>query len=199
MGSGESAGRAWGGESVASLVLAVAAVVLSAVLAFRDMPPPAPTKPVDAGPEASIDAGAPVDAGTIEPVVFGADAGGLFLSDLRVEPPREMEAGALPDRAPNQVRFGVVLVQFAGVQGAPASARSRADAAAAAERLAEEARTDFRAAVRKGDPGSTEDAGRIHRGILEPASEIALFGLAVGDTSGPVETPRGYWIVKRLE
>jgi parvulin-like peptidyl-prolyl isomerase len=44
-----------------------------------------------------------------------------------------------------------------------------------------------------------EDAGRIPRGVLEPAAEYALFTLSPGAVSDPVETPRGFWIVKRIE
>jgi parvulin-like peptidyl-prolyl isomerase len=36
-------------------------------------------------------------------------------------------------------------------------------------------------------------------GILEPLAEYVLFSLPVDGVGGPVETPRGYWIVKRLE
>ncbi len=105
----------------------------------------------------------------------------------------------MPTGAPRSVRLGVVLVQFAGAQGAPATAREQAKAQALAADLVEEAKKDFKAAVKKGDPGSTEDAGRMHRGILESGPERILFGLGVGEVGGPVETPRGYWIVKRLE
>jgi hypothetical protein len=39
----------------------------------------------------------------------------------------------------------------------------------------------------------------VRLGILEPAPEYVLFTLGVGAVGGPVDTPRGYWIVKRLE
>jgi len=35
--------------------------------------------------------------------------------------------------------------------------------------------------------------------VLEPAVEYAIFTLPVGSVSDPLETPRGYWIVKRTE
>ena len=41
--------------------------------------------------------------------------------------------------------------------------------------------------------------GRIGRGILEPQVEGVVFGMTPGQTSEPIETPRGYWVVKRLE
>ncbi len=106
---------------------------------------------------------------------------------------------ALPDKAPLQVRFGVVLVTFAGAQGAPEHARSVREAHDIAVKLSADAQGDFHAAVVHGDSGSVDDAGRMPRGVLEPALEYALFTLPVGGVSEPLETPRGYWIVKRLE
>lgn len=97
------------------------------------------------------------------------------------------------------VRFGVILLQFAGAQDAPASARSKAAAKALADKLAVEAKANFHDAVNHGDSGSTDDAGRMHRGVLEPEAERVLFGLGTAEVSEPLETPRGYWIVKRLD
>jgi hypothetical protein len=105
----------------------------------------------------------------------------------------------LPSGSPKMVRFGVILVQYRGAQGAAPGSRSKDDAIALARSIAEAARLDFKSQVSKGDPGSMEDAGRIPRGVLEPASEYALFTLAAGSVSDPVDTPRGYWIVKRIE
>ena len=68
-----------------------------------------------------------------------------------------------------------------------------------ARSVAEAARVDFKAQVARGDSGSMDDAGRIPRGVLEPAVEYALFTLTAGGVSEPVDTPRGYWIVKRIE
>jgi hypothetical protein len=108
-------------------------------------------------------------------------------------------AAMLPMGSPKMVRFGVILVQYRGAQAAPPSSRSKDEALALAQSIAEAARVDFKSQVSKGDPGSMEDAGRIPRGVLEPASEYALFTLAAGGVSDPVDTPRGYWIVKRIE
>lgn len=109
----------------------------------------------------------------------------------------------LPASAPRQVRFGVVLVSYSGAEpeagGAKPVTRSRADAKVLAEKLAAAAPQDFHAAVAQGDPGSTDDIGTVKVGILEPAAEYVLFTLPVGGIGGPVDTPRGYWIVKRLE
>ncbi len=95
--------------------------------------------------------------------------------------------------------FGVILVAYEGAVGAPKGARSRAVALSLAMRLATEAKRDFKAAVAKGDPGSIENAGRMPRGLLEPVPEYVLFSLPKDGVSDPVDTPRGFWIVHRLE
>lgn len=149
---------------------------------------------VDAG--AALDAGPAadpaVDAGSLEPPsdrpaddVLAFDAGGLTLG--------------LPSGAPRTVRLGIVLVSYLGAEGAGPRARPKAEAAERARRLAEAARTDFRKAVAEGDPGSTEDAGRIPRGVLEPVLEAAVFSLAGQAVSDPIDSPRGFWVVKRLD
>jgi hypothetical protein len=110
---------------------------------------------------------------------------------------------SLPSSAPRQVRFGVVLVSYSGAEpelnGDHPPTRSRADAKLLAEKLVVAAATDFHAAVQQGDPGSADDVGTVKLGILEPAAEYVLFSLARDGIGGPVDTPRGYWIVKRLE
>jgi hypothetical protein len=132
-----------------------------------------------------------------DPVGRGdAGAAGLAFIDGMPVPP-------LPMSAPRTVRFGVALVSYAGAQpsagGGRPSKRSKAEARSLAEKLLPTARDDFHAAVQQGDPGSADDVGRVKVGILEPAPEYILFSLPVGSVGGPVETPRGYWIVKRLE
>lgn len=109
------------------------------------------------------------------------------------------DSSGVLDDAPKFVRFGVVLVQYAGAQGASRGARSRGEADQLAGQLAAMAKEDFAAAVKKGDPGSVDDAGRMFRGILEPKAELALFSLGKGEVSAPVDTPRGLWIVKRID
>lgn len=105
----------------------------------------------------------------------------------------------IPTGAPKQVKLGVVLVTFAGAEGAPPTARSKREAMSIAERLVGEARSDFHHAVVAGDPGSSDDIGRMPRGVLDPRTEVAVFNLASGEVSEILETPRGYWIVKRLD
>lgn len=123
-------------------------------------------------------------------------------TDAQAEPPSPPlagDGGGLSADAPRAIRIGVVLVHFAGAEGAPTNARTRVEAAARAERLAELARTDFHRAVQEGDPGSQDDVGLISRGILAEATELRLFTLPPGSTSGVIETPRGFWIARRIE
>jgi len=105
----------------------------------------------------------------------------------------------LPEKAPRSVRFGVILVSYTGAQGAPPNARSKREGKELADKLAAEAKTDFHAAVGHGDSGSSDDLGRIPRGTLELAPEYVLFTMASGQTSEPIDTPRGFWIVKRID
>lgn len=120
-----------------------------------------------------------------------------MLASAQPDPPTSEKK--LPANAPRMVRFGVVLVQYRGAQFAHERALYKPDALQRARQLAELARKDFKEAVKQGDPGSTEDAGRIRRDILEPNVEVELFSLAPGAVGGPVDTPRGYWIVRRVE
>jgi hypothetical protein len=110
-----------------------------------------------------------------------------------------LDAGALPTGAPRTVRLGVVLVPWAGAEGAPSSARAKPDALKHALELAEQAKGDWKAAVKAGDSGSSEDIGRIPRGVLDRTTEVAVFSLEKDGISEPLETPRGYWVVKRIE
>jgi hypothetical protein len=183
-----------------TIALALAVVVLAVILAVKSMPH------ADSGP--TIDAAVAIDAAAV--VAAGADASAVDDStdDLEATPTPDGGAFHLADgtivlplgpKAPKQVRFGVVLVVYQGAQGAPAKARGKSDALAMATKLAESAKTDFAGAVHSGDDGSAPDIGIVDRNILEPTSEAVLFALPVGGTSGVIDTPRGFWIVKRLE
>jgi PPIC-type PPIASE domain len=189
-----------------SIALSLAAIVLSAVLAFREAP-------LSGG--SAVPAGAASDGG----MVFDASATpALDLHDAEPPPPPaeavppvEVPEGGfhladgtpvapLGKGAPRHIRFGVVLVSYEGAEGAPdKGARHRSDALSLATHLADEARQDFRGTVQRGDNGSAEDVGEVDRGVLEPGSEAVLFALPVGGVSGVIDTPRGFWIVKRLE
>ncbi len=203
----------------ATTLVGFAVVALVVWLVARDFRPP---KAIGREPQPSVAGG---DAGADEPrapmfalgdAAAADDAGPLVLSDLPpTEGDRRVDGGigatlpdgspvpALPSGIPRQIRFGVVLVSYAKAQpsvaGGRPSTRSREEAKILAAKLRATAEEDFHAAVQQGDPGSSDDLGRVKLGILEPAPEYVLFTLPVAAVAGPVDTPRGYWIVKRLE
>jgi hypothetical protein len=117
--------------------------------------------------------------------------------------PDGMPVPPLPASVPKQVRFGVVLLSYstaeASTAGGRVGTRTKAEAKVLAEKLHATALVDFHTAVQQGDAGSADDVGRVKLGLLEPAPEYVLFTLPVGGIGGPVDTPRGYWIVKRIE
>ncbi len=121
----------------------------------------------------------------------GLSTVGRTMPDGKPPPP-------LPADAPSEVRFSVILVRYRGAQLAPAQSRSREDALARAEAIAARARDDFASALKEGDRGSSDDVGVVRRGILEPAIEYRVFTLPIGWTTGPIDTPRGFWIVRRV-
>jgi hypothetical protein len=149
------------------------------------------------------DAGVPGDDGGLPLLtdLLGAEARGDGGAGTTM--PDGMPVPTLPATAPRQIRFGVVLVSYAGAQpgagGGRPPPRAKADARTLADRLLAAAKQDFHAAVQQGDSGSADDIGQVRTGILEPAPEYVLFTLPVNGVGGPVDTPRGYWIVKRLE
>lgn len=177
---------------------ATAGVVALALTVSLDKPWVSPRAPRDAGAdEASspAEAGAPaVEATASDAAAPSEDAGALSLLT-----PSPMDLLNATDASTRFVRMGVVLVQFSGAQGAAPNARPKTAALELARRLADEAKADFHQAVTHGDPGSADDIGRIGRGILEGPVEGLVFSMAPGQTSEPVETPRGYWVVKRLQ
>lgn len=149
--------------------------------------------------------GAEVDAGATTQIQISADAGYQAEAAPRHPEAREIPSGTethqvpLPPNAPNDVVFGAILVTFEGVQGAPNKARTKAAALELAKRLLPIAQGNFEDAARQGDPGSTANAGSIRRGILEPTVEFALFTLEKGAVyPEPIETPRGFWIMRRI-
>ena len=151
----------------------------------------APSASVAAKPTAStaplnLDGGAPDDAGEI-----------AFTEGFETFPDGG-KVPELPDSAPQEVSFGVVQFAYQGAQFAGSDSRTKDQAKQKANEILELAKHDFVAAVAKGDRGSTSDAGRIPRGVLEPPIEYVLFLLekgAIGPT--PIDTPRGIWIVRR--
>ena len=173
------------GTSLAFALLFAAAVAI-VVLETRT--------PSGGRPQASASA----EPAPVEQPKPGASAAGDDASF--VETDADTDAPELPPGAPKSVGFGVVLVTYAGAQFAPEKARTKQQAQELAKQLIDLAKRDFPAAVKKGDRGSTIDAGTIPRGVLEPAVERALFGLAKGSVyEEPLDTPRGFWIVQRTE
>jgi hypothetical protein len=148
-----------------------------------------------AGPAASAQAGRDLDAGTDS----DAAAAVPFTEGFETFPDGG-KVPELPNSAPAEVSFGVVQFAYQGAQFATPDSRSKEQAKLKAEGALELAKHDFAAAVSKGDRGSTSDAGRIPRGVLEPPIEYVLFMLDKGTVSPAiVDTPRGYWILRRNE
>jgi hypothetical protein len=110
------------------------------------------------------------------------------------------KAPPVPASAPQQVTFGVVVFAYEGSQFAAPGSRTKEEAKQKALAARADAARDFSAAVAKGDRGSTSNAGRMPRGILEGAAEYVLFTLGKGQVATePVDTPRGYWILRRID
>jgi hypothetical protein len=210
--------RAGAGQWVTTLV-GLAVVVLAVWLVAHNFQPPRPIghdpSPRPSSSSATDDGGGLMYALGADAGSFEGDAAPMLLSDL-LGPDLRIDAGiggkmldgtavpALPLSVPRQVRFGVILVSYAGAQPSAAGAsrpptRSKPDAQVLAEKLALTAQQDFHAAVQQGDGGSSDDIGRVKLGVLEPAPEYVLFTLPIDGVGGPVDTPRGFWIVKRLE
>jgi hypothetical protein len=190
------------GPAVVFGVLLVAAV---AVVALRSRTPAAPATAASASARTS--ASAPPSASSA-PASAG-DGGTDLLAAERVSEPESKGFDRLPDggpipelagTAPKTVGFGVILFSYKGAQYAPSDAPTKDQARAKAAELIAAASTNFTDAVKKGDRGSTTDAGRIPRGMLEPYAEYVLFTLEKGKVHPePVDTPRGFWIVRRNE
>jgi hypothetical protein len=117
---------------------------------------------------------------------------GFVLPDGQHAPP-------LPASAPHRVRIGVILVRYRGAQLTPENAKNKPDAHSHAEWVRELAARNFEAAVALGDVGSSPDIGYVSQGVLEPATEYLVFSLGVHDLSPVLDTPRGFWIVRRLD
>jgi len=146
---------------------------------------PAPTPSASVAAAGDADGALPSDEATPE----GFDV----LPDGRKAPP-------VPDSAPQEVTFGVIVFAYQGAQFAAPNARTKEQAKQKAITALADAKHDFSAAVAKGDHGSTSNAGRMPRGMLEGAAEYVLFTLTKGEVaSEPVDTPRGYWILRRID
>lgn len=183
-----------------ALFLILVAVAVAWTRIPRDQPAAAAAPSAPAGPTASSVSAAPTASAA--PAAESADAadgeeaaaeGFDILPDGRKAPP-------VPASAPQDVTFGVIVFAYQGAQFAPPGARTKEQAKQKAVAAAAEAKHDFSAAVAKGDHGSTSNAGRMPRGMLEPAAEYVLFTLKKGEVAEePVDTPRGYWILRRID
>lgn len=178
-------------------VLGVAALGLVAYRATQGgrVPEHAPSARASATPAAAASSAAPVEAFLPEETPSASPAHPFSGYDTL---PDGKKIGELPADAPRNISFGVVLVTYKGAERAPSGARPKSEAIDIAKRLAADAKEHFDEAVKKGDPGSNADAGSVPRGVLEPVLEYVLFSMKKGEVySDPIDTPRGYWIVRR--
>ena len=164
------------------------AVVVAAVSADRTSPAPSSSATEGTGSSAALGLLEEKAAGVVRKA---ASRSGTVLLNGDIP-------GPLPDDAPAEMRFGVLKLAYRGAERAAPSSRTKEDALALALALATAAKGDFKAAVEKGDEGSSPDLGWIQRGVLEPAPNYVLFTLRPGEVGGPVDTPTGYWVMKNL-
>jgi hypothetical protein len=151
---------------------------------------------VSAAPSSSVPAPAASFESQVETALTPEDAAGETFDTL----PNGAKAPPLPESAPASVTFGVVQFGYDGAQFATKGSRTKEQAKQKAQGVVELAKTDFEAAVQKGDRGSRSNVGRMHRGILEPAVEYLLFTLPKNTVyTEPIDTPRGYWIIRRID
>lgn len=114
-------------------------------------------------------------------------------------------AASAPPTVPDAIAAQHVLVAYKGAEKAPKGVtRSKADAKKRAEEVATKAKsgTDFSSLVAEysDDPAAKERQGSLGKFTREkmakPFSDAA-FQLKVDETSGPVETPFGFHVIKR--
>jgi peptidyl-prolyl cis-trans isomerase D len=137
-------------------------------------------------------------ADTLEEAAFGLAIGG-------VTPPVNTPAGWVVLKVTDTIPAGVPPLAEIRDRVTAAVKRSKAEAVAAArvKQLAEDARGgDLPAAARKAG-ATVGDAARFSR--AKPAEklpgdvQVAALQTPVGELSGPVKTPQGYYLVKVLE
>ena len=102
----------------------------------------------------------------------------------------------------DQISASHILLMYAGSERSSAT-RSKDEAKTQIDSIAQELAGDgdFAALARQhSDCGSAQSGGALGdfgRGQMVKAFEDAAFGLGVGDTSGVIETPFGYHIIRR--
>ena len=102
----------------------------------------------------------------------------------------------------DQVQASHILLMYAGSERSSAT-RSKDEAHQQIQALATQLQGggDFAELARSNSdcPSSAKggDLGRFGRGMMVGAFETTAFGMEVGQTSGVVETPFGYHIIKR--
>ena len=189
-------------STAALLGLGFVAALFGVILVSHDNPKkPAQAATAKPAPAASSSA-RPTAKGAAVNLDGGAadDAGEISFTEGFETFPDGGKVPELPDSAPQEVSFGVVQFAYQGAQFAGSDARPKEQAKQKANETLELAKHDFVAAVAKGDRGSTSDAGRIPRGVLEPPIEYVLFMLEKGAISSTaIDTPRGFWILRRNE
>jgi hypothetical protein len=191
--------------SVTVGLLFVAALAAVGVLIMRPKRVPELTPVTKASASAkSLASAAPSASGAAKADPTDLDAGaatsGAGVTEGFETFPDGGKVPELPASAPARIGFGAVIFAYQGAQGAPRDARSKEDARKKAAETIELAQKDFAAAVAKGDKGSTTDAGRLPRGVIEPPIEYHLFMLEKGKVHPePIDTPRGFWVVRRNE
>jgi hypothetical protein len=182
-------------------------VVASGVLVFRERDAQSTASPVGGAPSASVaNAPAPSTTGTevLAPATAEAvkEPANASVSARRTQSFELLEDGspvpALDLGAPRRVKLGVALFRYRGAEGAGAQSRTREEAERLALAALAKGGDDFGQVVALGDPGSAVDVGWVGRGVLERSVEHAAFTAKVGETlPRPVDTPRGFWIVRR--
>ena len=127
------------------------------------------------------------------------DAGSLGVGLPMVQPvppeaPAPLPIVAAPEPGdPSSFRIGVVIYSFENGK------RSKAMAKALADKSMQTAGTDFTAAVKAGDQDSDADYGTFSARSFDTELEASIVAIPVGRVGGPIETPRSYWIVKRIK
>jgi hypothetical protein len=113
-----------------------------------------------------------------------------------------------PELGPERIAARHILITYAtSAKPVPGATHTETEARALAQRVAEEAQrpdADFAALATQytEEPGGKErggDLGKFGRGQMVPAFEQVAFKLKVGQTSGVVESPFGFHVIKRYE